>query len=326
MVASLATAAALQLQPLDMTTRSVPRRIAVAYHGHFRREFVDKYLIEKLQAAGTAVTEPVFSCSDWEQSASSREAMLFAPLRSAGAQLSFYLHTFLPERYQDADDAEPETYGDLNRRASCPALERLITRIAPRRHLIEQRNATQGPSSAFARVLELVQRDASQLDAVLLLRFDVGYHLPLEQLGLKWDQMNMAFRNEENLWASNRRTSDLFFAMPILMVEPMLRALHAFEEATGSVEGIHDKLLGFPAVRRAGVHFVDDRFCSSTQSKLARRLLRSSSGPSSDLRRGGWPPTPAALDEAAKLTEGSAAVAYGGSAYETKGAGGAYSA
>ena len=74
----------------------------------------------------SALKGPEAACSDWEQTALSRETMLFAPLREAGAQLSFYAHSFLPEEYgMDMDDADPIFVADESGE-NCPALTRMV--------------------------------------------------------------------------------------------------------------------------------------------------------------------------------------------------------
>ena len=76
-------------------------------------------------------------------------------------------------------------------------------------------------------------------DVVVLLRFDVVYRYPITELpapyAVDWTKVNIAFRDDQGLWMSQKKVSDLMLIFPVPRLPAMTEALQS--SASGAVAG-----------------------------------------------------------------------------------------
>lgn len=194
--------------------------------------------------------------------------------------MSVYFHTYAPEAYERSDVVVDEAAQSATQLSSaCGAVAALVRALQPVRHSIDMTHST-ARADTYRKVLSLVATDPHAVndpsnlgaasrgaawDAVLLVRFDVMYARPITQLGVRWDRVNVAFKNLEPYWKSDdRKVSDLFFALPGTAVDSFVRAIDNMTTVLGkdaNLEYIYPSLASQPAT--SDVHFVEDRYCTS---------------------------------------------------------------
>lgn len=193
---------------------ALPPRIAIGYHGHYRR-------IGVRQASSSSDT---WSCSDYFMTEHNHEQLVAAPLRAAGALVSTFVHSF---------------------RTPCGWLERwLLRRLQPVAYEISD-TVVLAPRIADSaiRVLQLIlshyeHGSRAGHAGALLVRFDAIYQRPVTALPIDWAAVNLAFRAERHEWRESRATSDLFFALPVRLGLALISAL-AFSASRTEVGDMH---------------------------------------------------------------------------------------
>ena len=154
------------------------------------------------------------SCSDWKQSYQNIQDFVVQPLRDSGVEVTVFIATYhdtsCPARDQELLDAYMPTAFQFD---TDP-----YTSTAPSRRV-----------DGYIHALELVQRTVNttsvDVDAIVMLRFDVGYKVPITALPVDWRQTNLPFRDNVMQWQWCQQVSDLLFVFPIAHVGPMIRAL-----------------------------------------------------------------------------------------------------
>lgn len=218
-----------------------PARIAVAYRGDYHRK--------ALLSHGGGPTS-AYGCSDFFHNAQSHWRQIVKPLEAEGSSVKTYFHSY--------------------RDAACPQRdERLVRELAPARHEFSDGHLPLIVDS-YIKVLQLVLQDEQDIDAVVLSRFDLRYRSPITSLNVQWNVTNVAHREGEKSWATQRKLSDLFFVIPIGHVRPLIHALKesgthpVAHKATGA-----GHWFWHPFVNRMGkdaLHIIDEQCAPSTYS------------------------------------------------------------
>ena len=188
--------------------------------------------------------------------------------------------------------------------ASEPELDaRLVCALKPASHTFARARPTKIVDSYIA-VLDLVARARVDVDAVVLMRFDVVYRKRISQLPINWTKVTYAwpdaqqhtFGNLPNRFVREIKTSDLLMVMPLRYVGPMRAALLSIREANpqrtahlkGNAHWTYDPL--GVAIGYRNLAFVDPRPSTSAVSWSHGRFLAiDRSCPPAD----GAPPVPA---------------------------------
>ena len=123
--------------------------------------------------------------------------------------------------------------------ASEPELDaRLVCALTPVSHTFARARPPKIVDSYIA-VLDLVARARVDVDAVVLMRFDVIYRTQISRLPIDWTKVTYAwpdaqqhtFANLPNRFVREIKTSDLLMVMPRRYVGPMRAALLSIREA-----------------------------------------------------------------------------------------------
>jgi len=142
--------------------------------------------------------------------------------------------------------------------------QRLLRELSPVRHEFSNEYLPRIVDS-FIKVLDLVLQDKSEIDAIVLTRFDLRYRAPITSFSVKWNATNVAHKDLRSKWEGREVTSDVFYVLPIGHVEPLIDALNQsanFENSGGAGHWISD-----PFVKRMGrsaLNYIDPQIGSST--------------------------------------------------------------
>lgn len=170
----------------------LPQIVALAYHGHYVRN-------DTFRHAGH---------SDFFRVAESQRRMLFEPLRAAGMELRTFFHTYTHRECPGADAELVRILRPAAHEFSASALPKIV--------------------DSYMRALALVMRHTRADDArtaVMLVRFDVAYFVPLTQLPIDWAAFNTPYRDRSSGWKTWRTVSDLLFIFPLNLSTRVLGAL-----------------------------------------------------------------------------------------------------
>lgn len=79
---------------------------------------------------------------------------------------------------------------------------------------------------SYIAVLRAVVRSVHAVDAVVLLRFDLRFRVPITAWNVSWGKVNFAFPDAyHHPGVSQRKTSDLLFVLPLRFIPVLSRAL-----------------------------------------------------------------------------------------------------
>lgn len=202
--------------PGPLTAGSLPRRLAIAYHGAYFRD--------------TGLANPTFGghprCSDFFAVASNHHATIFDSLKKANVTFAVFFHTF--RSGSDARDrallselqplSHMFTHPQSTVRCFFPSFSLFLsypTLTLPFPFLRRcVRAATRRQVDSLRLVLYLIDISGYASDAVLLHRFDALYLKPLMALPVRWHLINFAWRCEEPFWSRHGCVSDLFHVVP----------------------------------------------------------------------------------------------------------------
>ena len=177
--------------------RPTVQRVAVAYHGSYIRGPLPWHYWE------SDCPNP-FRCSDAFESHRNIHSHVVEALRRAGVRTGVFFHSH---------------------RSGCSALDaELVRLLRPHAHEFSE-VALPRIIDSYLRALQLVQTHGPDADAVLLLRFDVEYRVPITAACIDWSKVNIAFRDIASSWDSFRAVSDLFFVVPMRLLSSFARAL-----------------------------------------------------------------------------------------------------
>ena len=239
-----------QKQPTPNAAPPPVARIALGYRGEYMRQI---YSIK----TGTD-NKPIGNiCSNFflDGMFTNHRQMLVDPMEASGATVDVFFHTYSAE---------------------CKSLDRqLVELLAPKAHLFDSHKIlNQDPNKTFSslRLLELIRitwRDSlsswpSPLDAIVMVRFDVIYAVPITWLNIEWNHLNVAFRDHRSLWERDHKASDLLFIFPMRY----LAAFHAALAASCKGQAGHrvvDPFLHGTSKDLSEVHLIDPfRYGTST--------------------------------------------------------------
>mmetsp|Transcript_24438 Transcript_24438/g.55092 ORF Transcript_24438/g.55092 Transcript_24438/m.55092 type:complete len:241 (+) Transcript_24438:635-1357(+) len=143
--------------------------------------------------------------------------------------------------------------------SSCPeADDSLIGMMRPR--ALKVSRARSSIAASYVEVLEMIVGDTSELDAFVLVRFDVLYSHPITDLGIVWTAFNYLWRDNKKGWDDCHMTSDIFFAAPVGHA-PVL--YDAAQWASGQHKRIRDPRSGAICSVSGGMHFTYDKITGS---------------------------------------------------------------
>lgn len=147
------------------------------------------------------------------------------------------------------------TYFDTFSFTKCPEHDkRLIHTLTPARYNFSD-DWDHRIVDSYIRVLQLIQQDQASVDYIILLRFDVQYHLPISSMDIKWPSTNAAFHDKDLNWDTCKMVSDLFFVSP----KSHLQALMDAFDWSGDLETSYGR-----CTHRTGPgHFVYEPFVKS---------------------------------------------------------------
>lgn len=222
-----------------------PPRVAIAYRGDYHRKVA--------LSSGTNSAAAV-GCSDFFHNADYHWKQLVEPLEAAGTRVTTYFHSY--------------------RDASCPQRDhRLLRELRPERYEFSDSHLPMIVDS-FIRVLNLVLQDAGSVDAVVLTRFDLRYRAPITSLNVNWNVTNVAHREGEESWKTQRKVSDLFYVLPVAHIRPFMTALRESarkhqvnrvdHHSTGAGHWFSHYFVNM--MGRKALHIIDKEFASSTLS------------------------------------------------------------
>ena len=191
---------------------STPRRIALAFHGHYDRR-------------GTRF-DPA-ACSNFFHSSSNINKRLIQPLRAI-FEVDIYFHTYRHSWCRSKDAALVDYLQPVAYQFTDITMDGLPPKII----------------DSFVAVLELIfagdvahaargrgeggidqRKKALAPDAIVLCRFDVVYHTPVTSLGIRFDRVTFSFRDTQPAWERMRKVSDLFTIIPASYAEDFQWAL-----------------------------------------------------------------------------------------------------
>ena len=231
---------------------------ALLYHGQYFRTFSGDH---------TNVGTP--TCADYFACAQDHEQMYIAPLREAGKGVNTYFHT--------------TTSGNDTRDAL------LVERLQPVSHRFVPHNSTALIVDGYINAIDLLLASGRHYDFATVLRFDLYFRLPLPELAIRWQSINLPWRAEQFQWDEGRVTSDLFAVMPSRFVGAYRDALVQSGEfdrpdAQGTSH-ITDRGSGHYvyqplslSVGAENIHFIDRGYHGSTQD-----IVNASDIPEDDL-------------------------------------------
>jgi hypothetical protein len=188
------------------------KRIAVGFHGAYDRK-------------GSEFDR--FSCSDFFQVSDNIESQLLAPLRRSYDVTTFF-HTYRHLECRDKDDALEAFLRPASHKFSDAKLPRIIDSYLVVIDLImDAAYGSREPALASTNDTAALRALPSDIEYVVLARFDVRYKVPFARLNVEMDKVNFAFRDRKAYWKRRRKVSDLFFVMPIHHLAPFRKALDA---------------------------------------------------------------------------------------------------
>jgi hypothetical protein len=104
------------------------------------------------------------------------------------------------------------------------------------------------------------------VDAVILIRFDVRYRYTIDQLGIQWEKVNLAFRGGPYFWNHSHRVCDLFHVSPYCHIQALRKALdytaNIIANPLHSGHNIYDDLT--KSIGISNVHFITNEYRAST--------------------------------------------------------------
>ncbi|KAJ1620510.1 hypothetical protein T492DRAFT_1077519 [Pavlovales sp. CCMP2436] len=178
-----------------------PRSLALLFHGHYDRQGRGLWVDE-------ATDGPWRKCSDYFAVHVRLRATLIEPLLAAGVPVRTYFHTYAhPSGCKAKDDALVAALRPVSHQFSTALLPR-VSESYVRVLRLFLRLPPSGPDDGEG-TLAPPPRGAEE--AFILLRFDVLLREPLWQLPIDWRITSLAFRDKKWAWASQRKSSDLFF-------------------------------------------------------------------------------------------------------------------
>jgi len=274
------------LRPTQCANCEPPKRVAIAFRGHYLRKIPTKH---------PDMNHPTkFICSDAFHNLDNHMKHIVKPLQAAGSSVKTYFHT-----YQSGDDKASQQHDDRLVQLLSPARYEFALHSEGERIPLENpvdgddededdpgargaesfedgesvwpAGSADAPGSivfSFIKVLELVLQDKESIDAVVLTRFDLRFRADITALNVWWNVTNGAHREGASSWAHEKRMSDLFFVIPIGHVEAFIHSLKISAE-----KPYHHRPTGaghwvfLPFVRQMGwdkMHFIDSHFSLST--------------------------------------------------------------
>merc|ERR1719356_437763 len=119
-------------------------------------------------------------------------------------------------------------YFDTVSFSPCPDHDgRLVELLKPINYTFTDR-LRPGVADSYIAVMNMILQDRRDIGHVILLRFDVMYHMPITDMPIDWEITNAAFRDEPKKWNACNMISDLFFVVPMKHVQGLIEA---FEES-----------------------------------------------------------------------------------------------
>lgn len=220
-----------------------PSQTALAFHGEFHRRLP--------------------KCADYFAVESNLRSHLLDPLEAGGVSIWTYISTV--------------TSGD----AATDQL--LLSSLKPRAHEILPRRLPMIVSS-YINVLRLVlSDDPSAISTVILTRPDIFYVKPITSIGIVWQHTNYLFRDGPvDHWKKCNMTSDIFMALPLAHVSPLLTAItwsgnisrhgpNNYCVHGGSAHFTYTMLSQMVGIHR--IRFLSEQFCSSRSHEPRCRSL-----------------------------------------------------
>ena len=158
------------------------------------------------------------SCSDWKRSYQNIQDFIVRPLRSSGAEVSVFIASYRDTNCRSRDQEMLNAYRPT------------AFRFDPDPYTS---NTTSRRVDGYIRAIDLVRRfadnrthgDSLPIDALVLLRFDVRYNVPITALPLDWRAVNLPFRDNVMQWQWCQQVSDLLFVLPMAYASHLTRAL-----------------------------------------------------------------------------------------------------
>jgi len=161
-----------------------PKRIAVVFHGEYLRN--------------TSTEQLGAFCSNFFQENVTQSILskVIHPLKESGHLAGVYFHTH----------------------AACDALDKELVRVLqPKRHVFDTSEFARTRPASFAMAMSLMMEDTANIDAFILLSFDLIFFKTIFDLRIAWNTLNFPWLE----WGSDDwghkfpPVSDLFIAGPI---------------------------------------------------------------------------------------------------------------
>lgn len=207
-------------------------------------------------------------CSDFFFSAENHRIRLFEPLQRSGVRVRVFFHTWASLRCPSADEALVRTLQPTAHVFEEPRREKIVYSYLRALQLVLQHTTWDtwavGPASGVwnrthARLFE---------EFVVLLRFDSGYFQPITQCNIRWDTLNVAWRDTKSQWDYLRTVSDHLFILPSRLAPAFMVALQASGEVYKSGAAHYVLIPMVDPLERAGLeaHWIASEWHSSTKT------------------------------------------------------------
>ena len=194
--------------------------VALGFHGEYHR----RQELFHLHGEG---------CSNFFNDAANISAALKEPLEAAGVGVLTLVSTV----------------------GSCPSLDQqLLDELKPVSHAIAACRLPRIMDS-YLEVMSLAENHDPVPTHIVLTRFDVRYRLPIHEMDIKWDKLNLAFPDGPVYWEKERKVSDLFHVFPYRYLVPLRRAMEATARRTGAAHWIYKPLA--ISIGPSSMNFVD---------------------------------------------------------------------
>lgn len=141
-------------------------------------------------------------------------------------------------------------------KSSCEEADLLLSKIV-RPRAIRSELSRSNIATGYVELLEMMLKDKAEIDAFVLVRFDLKYRYNISGLGVDWSALNYAFRDPGWKDGYCHMTSDLFFAGPIELAHVLFDAAVWSAEMTKA--RIVDPHSGKKCSVNGGMHFTYDR-------------------------------------------------------------------